>query len=140
MRGVRSGALSRGAFRLLFAGRTVSSFGDRLVPVALAFAVLDLTGSVTDLGLVLAAQTVPLLAFVLLGGVWADRLPRQLVMLVSDAVRAVAQGACAALLLTGHAQVWELIALQALYGSAVGFFAPAATAVAAGAKKPTADP
>ncbi len=129
MRGVRSGALSRSAFRLLFAGRTVSSFGDRLVPVALAFAVLDLTGSVVALGLVLAAQTVPLLGFVLLGGVWADRLPRQLVMLASDAVRAVAQGVSAALLLTGHAQVWELIVLQALYGSAAGFFAPAATAV-----------
>ena len=124
-----TGALSRRPFRLLFAGRTVSAFGDRLVPVALAFAVLDLTGSVIDLGLVLAAQTVPLLAFVLLGGVWSDRLPRQLVMLASDGVRALAQGATAVLLLTGHAQVWELIVLQAIYGSAVGFFAPAATAV-----------
>ena len=126
---MRSGALSQTAFRLLFAGRTISALGDRVVPLALAFAVLDLTGSVTDLGMVLAAQTIPLLAFVLLGGVWADRLPRHLVMLVSDGLRALTQGASAALLLTGHAQVWELIVLQAVYGSAAGFFAPASTAV-----------
>ena len=72
---MRRGALRHTNFRLLFLGQAISSLGDRLVPVALAFAVLDLTGSVTDLGLVLAAQTVPLIAFVLLGGVWADRLP-----------------------------------------------------------------
>lgn len=123
------GALGRREFRLLFAGRTVSSFGDRLVPVALAFAVLDLTGSVTDLGVVLAAQTVPLVSFVLMGGVWADRLPRQLVMLTSDAVRALAQGASAVLLLTGQAHVWELAAFQAVYGTAEAFFGPASTAV-----------
>ena len=88
-------------FRLLFAGQAISAVGNRLVPVALAFAVLDLTGSVSDLGIVLAAQTIPLIVFVLLGGVWADRLVRQRVMLASDCVRAVTQGASAALLLTG---------------------------------------
>ncbi len=113
----------------MFAGSAVSSFGDRLVPVALAFAVLDLTGSVTDLGVVLAAQTLPLVAFVLLGGVWADRLPRQLVMLASDLVRAVSQGTSAVLLLSGHARVWELAALQAAYGTAEAFFGPASTAL-----------
>ncbi len=114
---------------MLFAGKAVSSFGDRLVPVALAFAVLDLTGSVTDLGVVLAAQTVPLVCFVLLGGVWADRLPRQRVMLASDLVRALAQGVSAMLVLSGRVHVWELAALQALYGTAEAFFGPASTAV-----------
>lgn len=99
------------------------------MPVALAFAVLDLTGSVTDLGIVLACQTLPMAVFVLLGGVWADRLPRQRVMLSSDVVRAAAQGASATLLLTGSAQIWELAALQAVYGLAAAFFGPAATAV-----------
>jgi MFS family permease len=116
-------------FRLLFAGSAVSSFGDRLVPVALAFAVLDLTGSVSDLGVVLAAQTVPLVLFVLLGGVWADRLPRQALMLSSDLVRAVSQGASAVLLLTGRAQVWELAVLQAVYGTADAFFGPSSIGV-----------
>ena len=126
---MRRGALRHPAFRLLFLGQAVSSLGDRLVPVALAFAVLDLTGSVTDLGIVLAAQTVPLVVFVLLGGVWADRLPRQRVMLGSDAVRALAQGASALLLLDGRAHVWQLAVLQAVYGAAEAFFGPASTAV-----------
>lgn len=107
----------------------MSSFGDRLVPVALAFAVLDLTGKVTDLGIVLACQTVPLVVFVLVGGVWADRLARDRLMLSSDIVRALAQGASAALLLTGNASVLELAVLQAAYGFATAFFGPAATAV-----------
>jgi len=126
---MRRGPLKETAFALLFAGRAISSLGDRLVPVALAFAVLDLTGSVTDLGIVLGAQSVPLVVFVLLGGVWADRLPRQWVMLASDGVRAVAQGASAALLLSGSAHVWEIAALQALYGAGEAFFVPASTAV-----------
>jgi MFS family permease len=114
---------------LLFAGRAVSSFGDRLVPVALAFAVLHLTGSASDLGIVLAAQSVPLVLFVLLGGVWADRLPRQRVMLGSDAVRLVAQGASAALILDGTAHIWQLAVLQAIYGAAEGFFVPASIGI-----------
>lgn len=128
---MRPRALRGGAFRLLFAGQAISSLGDRLVPVSLAFAVLDLTGSVTDLGIVLGAQTGALLLFVLLGGVWADRLPRQRVMLASDAVRCLAQGASAVLLLNGGAHVWQLAGLQAVYGGAEGFFAPAATALVA---------
>ena len=122
-------ALGSRPFRLLFAGQAISAVGDRLVPVALAFAVLDLTGSVSDLGIVLAAQTVPLIVFVLLGGVWADRLARQRVMLASDCVRAMTQGTSAALLLTGSAKVWELAALGAVYGAAVAFFGPASTAL-----------
>lgn len=124
-----SGPLRPGPFRLLFASRAVSSLGDRLVPVALAFAVLDLTGSVTDLGLVLGAESAALVVFVLLGGVWADRLPRRAVMLAADAVRMLAQGASAALLIAGAAEVWELAALQAAYGAAWGFWGPASVAI-----------
>jgi MFS family permease len=121
------GALSEREFRLLFAGQLTSSFGDRLVPIAIAFAVLDLTGSVADLGYVLAARSVPMLLLVALGGVWADRLPRQLVMLTSDAVRCGSQGFVAALLLSGHARIWELVVLNAVYGGAGAFFTPALT-------------
>lgn len=123
------GVLGHRAFRLLFAGQSISSLGDRLAPVAMAFAVLDLTGSVTDLGVVLAAQTIPMGTFVLLGGVWADRLARRRVMLVSDFMRAASQGATATLLLTGTAHVWQLAALQAVYGLAAAFFGPAALAL-----------
>ncbi len=123
---MRTGPLRERSFRLLFTGRAISSFGDRVVPVALTFAVLHLTGSVSDLGIVLAAQTVPLVLFVLIGGVWADRLPRQRVMLASDLVRFAVQGASAALILGGTARVWQLAVLQAVYGMADGFFTPAA--------------
>ncbi len=123
---MRKGPLQAHPFRLLFAGRAVSSFGDGLAPVALTFAVLHLTGSLSDLGIVLAAQTVPLVLFVLIGGVWADRLPRQRVMLASDLVRFATQGASALLILDGTARVWQLAALQAAYGMADGFFTPAA--------------
>jgi hypothetical protein len=123
---MRRGPFREHPFRLLFAGRAVSSFGDALVPVALTFAVLHLTHSLSDLGIVLAAQTVPLVLFVLLGGVWADRLPRQRVMLASDLVRFATQAASAVLILDGTAHVWQLAALQAVYGMADGFFTPAA--------------
>jgi predicted MFS family arabinose efflux permease len=123
------GVPAQRAFRLLFGAQSISSLGDRLVPVALAFAVLDLTGSASGLGIVLAAQTIPLVSFVLFGGVWADRLPRRRVLVASDLVRALSQGGCAALLLTGSARLWELAALQAVYGTARAFFGPAALAL-----------
>jgi len=114
-------------FRLFFLGQAVSDFGDKLVPVALAFAVLDLTDSASALGLVLLARTVPNIAFLLAGGVWADRLPRQRVMQACNVVRGLAQGAFAALLLSGHAQLWQLAALAVLYGTADAFYGPAST-------------
>lgn len=122
------GALRERRFRLLWLGQATSTLGDGLVPVALAFAVIQtLDGSPTELGIVLAAQTLPLVVFVLAGGVWADRLPRQMVMLVSDVIRCVIQATIAVLLLSGHAQLWELVVLVAIYGTAQAFFQPAAT-------------
>jgi MFS family permease len=125
---MRTGPWSQKSFRLYFFGQGASAVGDRIVTVALTFAVLGI-GSVKDLGLVLAAQSVPLVLFILIGGVWADRLPRRLVMLVSDFVRALAQGATAVLLITGSAHIWQLVILQALYGAAEAFFIPASQAL-----------
>src|SRR5918999_769913 len=87
-------------FRLLFAGRTTSLVGTAIAPVALAFAVIDLTGSKTDLGLILAAREVPLIVFLLVGGIWADRLPRNVVMVGANVVSGLTQAATAALLIT----------------------------------------
>jgi MFS family permease len=123
----RLGALRERNFRLFFIGQATSQLGTGMVGVALAFAVLDLTGSVSDLGLVLAAQTIPLLAFLLLGGTVADRLPRRAVMLVSDSARVVTQGTLAGLLITGHAELWHLLVLQFLGGTATAFFLPSVT-------------
>src|SRR5919206_2151686 len=122
-------ALGRRDFRLLFTGQVVSLIGDGMVAVALAFAVLDLTGSVADLGFVLAARNVPLVAFLLVGGVYADRLPRRTVMVAADLVRCASQGTLAALLISGHAHLWQLVLLQAVHGTGSAFFNPASVAV-----------
>jgi MFS family permease len=122
------GALKERQFRLLWLGQATSTLGDGLVPVALSFAVIGtLNRSATALGVVLAAEILPLVLFVLIGGVWADRLPRQMVMLASDVIRCAVQATLAVLLLTGAAQLWHLIVLVAIYGTAQAFFQPAAT-------------
>lgn len=125
----RLGLLGERQFRRYFIGQTTSWLGDGLLPVAISFAVLDLTGSATDLGLVLAVRMLPLVAFLLVGGVWADRLPRQLVMVASDVVRGGTQGILAVLLVTGSAELWHLLVLQAVYGIGEAFWRPAATAL-----------
>ena len=114
-------------FRAFFFGQAISLLGTGMVGVALSFAVLDLTGSVSDLGFVFAARTTPLVVFLLVGGVFADRLPRRAVMLGSDLVQCLAQGLLAALLLSGVARLWELLLLQAIAGTATAFFTPAVT-------------
>ena len=78
-------------FRLVFGAALASLLGDGMVPVALSFAVLDLTGSATDLGLVLAARSVALVGSLLIGGVVADRVSRRTVMIGADLVRLVAR-------------------------------------------------
>jgi MFS family permease len=125
----RLGVFAEPQFRRYFIGQTTSYLGDGLLPVAISFAVLDLTGSATDLGLVLAIRTVPLVIFLLVGGVWADRLPRQLVMVASDVVRGGTQAVLAVLLLTGSAELWHLFVLQGVYGAAEAFWRPASTAL-----------
>jgi predicted MFS family arabinose efflux permease len=111
-------------FRLLFWGQALSVVGDRITPVAIAFAVLGL-GSASDLGLVLAAGGIPFALFAVAGGVWADRVGRRRVMLASDIVRALSQSVTAALLLTGTAEVWMLAVLAFVYGTAAAVFMPA---------------
>ena len=119
------GPLAERDFRLLFVGRTISLFGNAFAPIALAFAVVTLTDSPADLGLVLSAYMLAHLVFLLAGGVWADRLPRHLVMAGSDLVSGAAQLAAAALLLSGDAQAWHLVVLGAVRGGASAFFMPA---------------
>lgn len=114
-------------FRLLLGAQAASVFGDRMVSVALAFAVLELGGSASAVGLVLAAAMVPLVASVLVGGVVADRLPRRSVMVGADVCRIATQGAMAVLLLTGAAEIWMLAVLAGTTGLATGFFNPAST-------------
>ena len=127
MRRIPLGALHEREFRLFFTGQLVSLLGDAVTPFALVWAVLDLTGSARDLGFVIAAKTAPLVVFLLIGGVFADRLPRRAVMLTADVVRMGVQATTAALLLSHTAHIWELVVLQAFAGTATAFFNPAST-------------
>jgi MFS family permease len=114
-------------FRLLWLANTTSTVGDRIVTVALALFVVQLTGSASDLGIVLAAYLLPLIGFMLLGGVLADRMPRHLVVVVTDLVRFVLHGLLAVLIVTGEVRIWQLVAIGVLFGSAEAFYRPAAT-------------
>jgi MFS family permease len=116
-------------FRYLWTGQAVSALGDALAPVALAFATLQIAHSASALGLVLAASTAARVILLPIGGVWADRLPRQLVMLSSDSIRAIAELTVAVLLITGHAQLWTLVVLLVVDGAASAFFMPASGAL-----------
>jgi MFS family permease len=118
-------ALREPAFRNLFAGQALSRLGDRIAPIALAFGVIQSGGSAGELGLVVAAGSIPFALFALAAGVWADRIPRRRVMIASDAVRALVQLATGLLLITGSAEIWMLAALAAVYGTGDAFFWPA---------------
>ena len=115
------------AFRLLLAGRLADNLAHAIAPIALAFAVLDLGGTPSQLGLVLACRAVPTVLLVLLGGVIADRLPRHLVLVVANLVGAGTQALGAVLLLSGSAEIWMLAAIEVVNGSASAFLFPAAS-------------
>jgi MFS family permease len=114
-------------FRRVFLSQAVSTVGDFVVPIAISFAVLDLTGSVSDLGLVLFARILGQVIFFLAGGVWADRFGRQQLMVLSNVARFVSQSVLGLLLVSGHAQIWQLVVLQLVHGGATGLFRPAAS-------------
>ena len=122
-------ALSSRPFALLWTGQAISSLGDGAFMTAVAWQVLMLTGSATAMGLILIAQTLPMILFLLLGGVVADRFPRKQVMLLSDASRAVAVLALALLAMTHMLQIWHLVALALFFGTVRGFFMPAYQAI-----------
>jgi MFS family permease len=120
-------ALRSRDFRLLWLSQSASVIGDSLVIVAIGLYVTRLTGDPSDVGIVLTAYAGPLVVFVLFGGVIADRLPRQLVMVVADVVRCVAHGVLAALIATGAVRVWHMVVIGLVYGAAQAFFQPAYT-------------
>lgn len=120
--------LRYGAFRYLAAGRLVNMLGNGVAPIALAFAVLDMTGSIGDLGLVVGARSVMTVLFVLFGGVVADRIPRRLVLVGSNVLSALTQAAVAALVLTGTATIPLLLALGAANGIVSALSQPASAA------------
>ncbi len=123
----RFGPLLEMNYRRLWVGQTASAVGDAMTVVALTFAVLAISGSAADLGIVLAANFVPRSILLLVGGVWADRLPRRTIMVAADVVRAVAQLGLALSILSGATELWVFVLVAAITGAASAFFMPAAT-------------
>jgi MFS family permease len=113
--------------RRFFVGYLTSNVGTAMSATALAFAVLETGHGASGLGIVFAAGIVPEIAFMLAGGVLADRLGRRQVMLSADLARGASQGVLAALVFAGHPPVWAFAGLTAVVGAGNAFFAPALT-------------
>ena len=112
-------------FRLLLACDVTNGIGSAVATVAIPFAVLAIGGTAPDVGWVATAALVPMIAFLLLGGVAGDRFARHKVMMAANATQGAAQAVAAILMLTGTARVWELLVLAAVRGMGLGFYYPA---------------
>jgi MFS family permease len=113
-------------FRLLVSCNSISVTGSSIATVAMPFAILDVGGSAGDIGLVATAKLLPLVAFLLIGGVIADRWPRHRVLVAANVLQAATEGTTATLVISGHAHIWQLAALSALSGIGVAVSYPAA--------------
>ena len=122
----RGGPLGSRNFRLLAACTLISVAGSQAAGVAIPFAVLRSGGSASDVGYVATAELIAMIGCLLLGGVTADRLPRHHVIMAAEAVQALGQAVAAALVLTGHARIWQLAVLAAAGGAGFGLYYPAA--------------
>jgi MFS family permease len=116
-------------FRLLLADRLLAPAAFAFSLVGVAFAVLDATGSTADLSYVLAAQIFPSLVFALAGGVIADRIAPQRVIIAANLMIAAGEGGFGILVLAGHPRLWQMIALEALTGAGMAVFYPASQAL-----------
>lgn len=122
-------ALSQRSFALLWSGQTLSRLGDSLYNIALAWWVLEKTGSAAAMGVVLIFSMVPTLLFLLVGGVVVDRLPRLRLMLASDLLCGLVVGLIALLAFQQWLALWHVFVMSAIFGFAQAFFYPAYRAV-----------
>ncbi|MBI5876284.1 MAG: MFS transporter [Chloroflexi bacterium] len=122
-------SLTHPTFALLWSGQTISRLGDRLYTIALAWWVLQKTGSATTMGTVLIFSSIPNLLFLLLGGVTVDRFSRTRIMLISDLLRGILITLVTALAVTGTLEVWHIFLASTAFGLVAAFFQPAYTAL-----------
>jgi hypothetical protein len=131
LRSGKLGPLAGRNFRRFYVGYTTSLLGTSMSAVAIAFAVLQSGGTATSLGVVFTANIVPMIAFMLGGGVIADRLGRRPVMLTADVARCAAQSTLAVALFLGRPHVWLFVAVAFAVGTGNAFFSPALSGLAA---------
>jgi MFS family permease len=121
--------LKNAHFSLLFAARTISVIGDQFTYVAIPFAVLTITHSVALVGIVLTARLVPYIVFLLIGGVYSDRLPKSRILVSSEALCGICQLILGTMILLGVANVQEMVGLNLIYGFSSSFFQPASSGI-----------
>lgn len=126
---IRTAPLRSAGFRRFALASLISATGSAMAPLALAYAVIGQGGGAGSLGVVLAVNTVPTVAFLLVGGVLADRMSRSRILLGGNLAAALAQGALAVIVLTGAASTTSIAACGFLYGVAVAFTVPAGQGV-----------
>lgn len=117
------------SFVLLWSGQTVSRLGDSFYTIALAWWVLQKTGSATAMGGVLICSTLPMILCLLFGGIAVDRFPRIHLMLASDLLRGSVVVLISGLAFFQWLQLWHILVLSALFGVVDAFFYPAARAI-----------
>ncbi len=122
-------ALNNRPFAFLWSGQTISRLGDSLYRIALSWWILEKTGSALAMGTVHITSMVPMLVFMLFGGVLVDRLPRSWVMFTSDLLRGFLVAGVAVLAALNLLEVWHIFIISALFGIVSSFFDPAYIAV-----------
>ena len=121
--------MSSSPFRKLWVATTLSLFGDFFSYIALAWLVLQLTGSSLALGTVLVVQALPRAVLMVVGGAISDRLSPRLTMLGSMGLRALFVAPLSVLVLTGHVFMWEVYSIAVVFGIVDAFFMPARTSI-----------
>ena len=116
-------------FRLLWAGMTVSLLGDGVYLVAVAWQAYDVSNSPAALAVTGIAWTLPTVLLLPFGGTLSDRIGRRPLMITADLLRAAAVGVISVLSLSGHLEIWHLVALSALFGVGEALFGPSFTAI-----------
>ena len=122
-------SLKHRPFVLLWTGQTISRLGDSLYRIALAWWVLEKTGSATAMGTVLILSQVPMLIFLLVGGVVVDRLPRIRIMFIADALSGFVIAFVAVFAWLNLLQIWHIYIASVIFGLVEAFFFPAYQAV-----------
>jgi len=123
------GPLQERDYALLTTAAVISLLGDGFFSVALAWQVYEISNLPTALSIVGVAWTLPVVTFILLGGVFSDRYDRRLLMIGADVLRALAIGLLGALSIAEAIQLWHVVALIAFVGMGDAFFNPSSTAI-----------
>lgn len=122
-------SLRHRSFALIWTGQTISRLGDSLYHIALSWWVLEKTGSAAAMGSVLIFSFVPMLIFLLIGGVAVDRFSRSRIMFLSDVFRGLIVGLVALLAFTERLEIWHIYVASILFGFVSAFFQPAYIAI-----------